>query len=148
MCRIFSNVRAMKLTLKDPGNGPFGKYFFPCVLLAAAAVVLVLVCLPPSLQVQCLLRRWSGIPCPTCGGTRCVEQVLTGDLMSAFHTQPLVFLSVWAGGVVLFYLSIAGLVGWPVVQVRLERRKERTAIAVLLLILLLLNWIYLICRSG
>lgn len=40
--------------------------------------------------VVCPLRRFVGIPCPTCGSTRAVLRLVRGDFAGAFALQPLV----------------------------------------------------------
>jgi hypothetical protein len=39
----------------------------------------------------CLVHRAFGIPCPACGGTRCVVAAASGDPARAFLANPLVF---------------------------------------------------------
>lgn len=34
---------------------------------------------------QCYIFQSTGILCPSCGGTRCIQSLLQGDIVSAFH---------------------------------------------------------------
>lgn len=51
----------------------------------------------------CLFRRLTGYPCPACGGTRGVLNLLTGDPAAAWALNPLLFtaLATWAAVLVL-----------------------------------------------
>jgi hypothetical protein len=50
----------------------------------------------------CFLREATGIPCPSCGGTRAFRALVSGNLREAFHFNPLatigMFLSLIAVG--------------------------------------------------
>ena len=39
--------------------------------------------------VLCPLKRFLGVPCPTCGSTRALALLLRGDVCGAFEMQPL-----------------------------------------------------------
>ena len=39
------------------------------------------------------MRRFAGIPCPTCGGTRVVVALLSGRIVEAFRINPPVFVA-------------------------------------------------------
>ncbi|MBP5638739.1 MAG: DUF2752 domain-containing protein [Victivallales bacterium] len=69
------------------------------ILLAVAALIL----LAYSLEiVLCPLKRFTGVPCPTCGATRAIVSALHGDFQKAFMLQPLVMtLAVTAGPLAL-----------------------------------------------
>ncbi len=134
----------MKFSRQIPGQGPLGKYFFPAVLLSAGVLVPAQLLLPAPYKMQCLFRRWSGLPCPLCGATRCIELILGGEWLSAFQTQPLVFVLFFCGGAVLVGLSLAGLCGFPVVRMRPEHCRERFAVVLSIMLLIMLNWAYLI----
>ncbi len=41
---------------------------------------------------NCLIKMFTGYPCPTCGITRAHKSVLHGDFSEAFHWHPLWFL--------------------------------------------------------
>jgi hypothetical protein len=87
---------------------------------------------------ECHWLRWTGIPCPGCGGTRCLAACGRLDLAGAFFWNPLVAL-----------LALA-FVGWSALALAkpLLAEKVSTRIAGLfstrrIAILIALNWLYL-----
>jgi hypothetical protein len=91
---------------------------------------------------QCLLRQWTGIPCPACGGTRCLLACSHFQFLKAFYYNPLVFL-LSAGICVCFLISLAGNYfnkNW--MKVFLEKLSSK-ACRISFGALILLNWIYL-----
>lgn len=59
----------------------------------------------PSLVPECTVRRFTGLHCPGCGGTRCAMKLLDGDLAGAWAMNAavagvaMVFAGVIAAGV-------------------------------------------------
>ena len=95
----------------------------------------------------CLLREWTGIPCPTCGTTRLIEALLSGDLLGALEWNPLVFLilaavAVWA---VLSAASFAFRL--PTWRVAFSPR-ERTWARILAIAALVGGWGWVLWRNG
>jgi hypothetical protein len=87
---------------------------------------------------ECHWLRWTGIPCPGCGGTRCLAACGQLDLSNGFMWNPLIAL-----------LALAS-VGWGVLALAkpLLAEKVSTRIAGLfstrrIVILIALNWVYL-----
>jgi len=94
----------------------------------------------------CLLREWTGIPCPTCGTTRLVEALLAGDVLEALVWNPLVFLalaavSTWA--VLSAARFVLGLPAWGLVL----SARERLAARVLAVIGLIGGWAWVVWRG-
>lgn len=56
----------------------------------------------------CPLRAVTGVPCPSCGGTRALVHLVAGDPVSALLSNPGVTLSALLVGV----LVLAGVVPW------------------------------------
>ncbi len=100
----------------------------------------------PGFPILCPFRSLTGIPCPTCGGTRALAALSIGDLGAAIRFNPLVALS--AMGI----LAGAGaslaqrLAGWPALRLRIEPREEILWRAAAV-ILILANWAYLLFHS-
>jgi hypothetical protein len=93
--------------------------------------------LPP-----CLLRKFTGVPCPSCGCTRSLLAWSHFDLAQAFFFNPLFFLCC-VTALMWFGLSCAdGLFarGW---RERWRTRTARWPIGRVFLVLLGLNWLYL-----
>jgi hypothetical protein len=94
----------------------------------------------------CALKRWTGLPCPTCGTTRLGEALLRGDLVEAAAWNPLVFAflavaALWAGASTTRVLL--GLRPWHVALAG----KERRILAVAAVLAVVATWIYLIRRG-
>jgi hypothetical protein len=58
-----------------------------------------------AVETLCLFKEATGIPCPSCGTTRSVEEVMRGNFSGAFITNPLGFLAV--GMLLIFPVWIA-----------------------------------------
>jgi hypothetical protein len=95
---------------------------------------------------KCLLRHATGIPCPTCGATRCALAFAHGDLISAWIRNPFMFvcyagtilLDLYAATVVLFRLPRVRLAGLP------AEIKHRLCVVVAVAVGI--NWCYLLAR--
>lgn len=90
----------------------------------------------------CPFKQITGYPCPTCGSTRLVMALFRGDLVSAFLSNPGLFvsgtiLSLWFGYGIFSQLSGKRL------SVKLSSA-EVVGLKIVLVVLVLLNWIYLI----
>lgn len=98
----------------------------------------------------CLFKRISGIPCPSCGTTRSVIELLHGDILGAILWNPfglivgsvLLFVPFWITADLLlhndslfrFYVSI-------------EHLFQKKRIAFWALVLVVLNWIWNIYKG-
>ncbi len=91
----------------------------------------------------CHVRRWVGIPCPTCGGTRSVAALLRGDLVAAWLANPLVLAAVVVASALLALRLVAGLR----VTLHLGHGERRAAWAVGGA-LLLADWAWVLARGG
>lgn len=84
---------------------------------------------------RCNFLAITGVPCPTCGGTRAMVALGRGDVFHALATNPLVAATVLA------------LVCWPLARflpTRFRRRfRTRRAALATVAILVALNWAYL-----
>lgn len=90
-------------------------------------------------MLLCVLRRTTGIPCPTCGSTRAVFDIASGQLLEGFLHNPLVVtLLLVAVGIVLMRFMLGKRV-----SVTLNCRERKLAWATLLS-LIGLNWWYVI----
>lgn len=95
----------------------------------ARAVLQGWVALPP-----CGWRWLTGLPCPFCGGIRCLVALSHGEILGALAMNPMVFLGL-AGGLV--WALNARLRHW--LQIHAPARRVRW-----LALIALINWIYLI----
>jgi hypothetical protein len=110
------------------------------VAAAAGGALLILHVNPVGLLVGCPLRIWTGIPCPTCGGTLAVRELLAGHLLGALAANPLVTLVI----LTIMASGIAALVALPWAgRIRTPWRPSGRLILILVIGLLALNWLYL-----
>jgi hypothetical protein len=95
----------------------------------------------------CWFRCLTGLPCPTCGATRCALELAHGDFLGALHQNPLMFFcyafsvvgNIYAAAVLLFRLPRPRLASLPA--------EVKRILAAFVVICLGANWIYLLaCR--
>jgi len=93
----------------------------------------------------CPLLHLTGIPCPTCGATRCLQALLVGDLPAAFGWNPLIALLVIGTPAALLYAALATLgILRPFAH---PGPRAARALAAGAAALLALNWGYLIAAG-
>jgi hypothetical protein len=112
------------------------------LLLLAAARLSALWNLPLPF---CALKKFTGIPCPFCGSTRCILACSRFDFVDAVRWNPLTFLAC-LGVVIGFVLWMADRLfdqHWLSI---LRRALSVPALKPVLVAAVLLNWIYL-CRT-
>ena len=96
----------MDLAASNPGNHkPVASLnalapWLPFLLLPVGAVAARLVLSQGWFSPQCLLRKFTGIPCPSCGCTRSLAAWSYLDFEQAFRFNP------------LFFLVCAGMLLW------------------------------------
>lgn len=95
-----------------PSRGRLGRWLVPGAALAATVGVGAYVYLvDPNAAAnpypKCILKQYTGIDCPGCGGTRCVHALLHGDLRTAFDHNALVVLLL----PVVLYISARWVLG-------------------------------------
>jgi hypothetical protein len=90
----------------------------------------------------CLLRKFTGIPCPFCGSTRSLAALAHGEIAAALGWNPLTFFA----GVAAVASCTLGLIqpewptrSWGIVRERLVARVWLIALAVIAA-----NWLYLL----
>jgi hypothetical protein len=111
--------------------------------VAVAALVLHGIGLPP---VVCPFRAATGVPCPTCGGTRAVAALLAGRPGAALAWNPLLTAAAGAWVVFAVYAVWAILTGRPRLRVRLSAR-DLVAMRIAAAGLTLAQWAYVIVRG-
>jgi hypothetical protein len=95
---------------------------------------------------QCAFHAITGVPCPGCGATRCIVDLVHGEWRAALAINPLVFAAV--AGLAVFDVYAGFVVAtsgprWRWIPSRAQARTLRWAAG----FLLLLNWAWLI-RAG
>ncbi len=90
----------------------------------------------------CAFKNLTGLPCPSCGSTRAAEALLAGHPVRAWLFNPLVCTAIAVAGVVL----AVRLVSARAIRLEMSHREVHAVTAVLIL-LLLINWAYLILQG-
>jgi hypothetical protein len=113
------------------------------VLPATAGLYLLTRWMQPML-FQCKFKALTGVPCATCGGTRAALAVVQEfNLPAAFLSNPLVFVGLSMVSLYLVYAAVVVIFRRPRLRVRVPTRLRIRA-GVVFLVLLLVNWAYLI----
>ena len=116
-----------------------GLIAIPIAIFGAATSTL----LSQALGWTCSLKAIFGLPCPTCGSTRAVQQLLQGNVSGAFMMQPLGVTS--TGLACLFSLYSFGVIVLKRPRLSfLNHLPLSNRIYFWAAALISLNWIYLI----
>ena len=96
----------------------------------------------------CPFLALTGYPCLTCGATRCALAFGHGHFFQAWHWNPLAFVALC--GVVVFdvYAAIVLLARLPRLRLTNWTLSERNAVRVIVVILIAVNWIYLLAHRS
>ena len=112
--------------------------------LLLGGVALLQVVVPARWAFRCQLHSWTGLPCPSCGTTRCLQLALRGDITGAWEMQPLAFCLASILGIWVVYSILATLFKWPVLYIHFEHRSEWYLAFACATALFAANWAYLI----
>lgn len=96
----------------------------------------------------CHFRGLTGLPCPTCGGTRCLQALLAGHPSEAAAWNPLVFLG--AIGTTAFggYAAVVTAFRLPRARIESVSKAELDLLRLGLGIAFAANWIYVAIRLA
>jgi len=90
----------------------------------------------------CLLKRLTGIPCPFCGTTRCLQACSGLDFAAALHWNPLALVA--CAGIAAWFIAWTADLLWNRRWLgALRRALQVRAIKLGLVGAVLLNWVYL-----
>lgn len=113
------------------------------VLGATGILALAWLLLPVPVPV-CAFHAITGVPCPACGGTRCIRSLLSGHAMAAFAWNPLVFVSAFVAAAYALYAGAATVLRLPRIRVRALSSRETNAVRVGAALIVGANWLYLV----
>lgn len=91
----------------------------------------------------CLLKRVTGLPCPTCGFTRGVLSLLSGRPGMGWLYNPLLFSAL----ALFFWVTVIRVFFGRAIKIRLTRM-ERVIAWLLAGVLFAANWVYVIFYIG
>ncbi|HXJ55152.1 MAG TPA: DUF2752 domain-containing protein [Verrucomicrobiae bacterium] len=127
------------------GSAPGREGWRPVWILLAGLATAGLVRLAMAWRLPlpfCVLRKFTGLPCPACGSTRSLLAWTHLDPVAAFQFNPLFCLgSVLAGGWLLLWVTDRWTGRARAAQ--LERAARKLPLVWILAILAALNWVYL-----
>lgn len=94
----------------------------------------------------CAWHQLTGLPCPTCGATRCVRFLTQGAWQAALLINPFVFFAISAGVIYDIYAVVVLVLRLP--RLRFDRIPAWTGnfIRYGFLLTLALNWAWLVYR--
>jgi Protein of unknown function (DUF2752) len=92
---------------------------------------------------RCVFHELTGLPCATCGMTRCAIEFFHGHIFAAFKWNPLVFAMLCSVAAYDLYAFASLATGAPRLRIAF-REAERRYLPVIVISLLALNWIYLL----
>ena len=94
---------------------------------------------------ECVVVRWTGWPCPTCGGTRMARTLLAGKFWEALRFNPLLMAATVAGAIYFAYSAVT--LTLRLRRFRFGKLSEKFGYVCRCgaIILFLTNWIYLVC---
>ena len=92
----------------------------------------------------CQFRRFTGWPCPGCGGTRAGGLLSCGHVIDAFSMSPLVTLLAVVAAAFALYSALALVFRLPRFRIRLSNSRERRVLWAVFIMSAAAHWIYLI----
>ncbi|HYA85860.1 MAG TPA: DUF2752 domain-containing protein [Nitrospirota bacterium] len=125
---------------RSTGQIEFGIIYgsMACLVIGAARVLPIL-----SIAPSCVFKNITGIPCPTCGTTRSVVYLAQGKIATAYAMNPLAATVLIAAVLYFFYSVITLIFNLPRLGFILNHR-EKIAVQTTAIMLLLVQWAYLI----
>ena len=122
------------------------KDFFLSVSVLAGGTLWIIYSERLPIHPSCPFKAVTHLPCPGCGGVRAVTALLHGDILQALYLNPLSVVVFLFFCIAPIWTLIDGLRGKQTLRKALTTRWNKTAIVVLVLILLA-NWIWNICKQ-
>src|SRR6266480_1069683 len=92
---------------------------------------------------RCMFHQLTGLPCATCGMTRCGIEFFHGHFFAAFKWNPLIFAMLCGVAAYDLYAFTLLATGAPRLRIVFDET-ERKYLRVIVISVLALNWIYLL----
>ena len=93
---------------------------------------------------SCFFHDLTGLPCISCGMTRCAIQFFHAHFGTAFQWNPLVFISLCLLSTFNVYALAVLILRAPRLRSRFDAQLEQRVTRFLVLAALILNWVYLL----
>ncbi len=93
---------------------------------------------------HCVFHEMTGLPCVTCGMTRCGIQFFRGHFLAALKWNPLVFTALCGLTAFDLYAFATLATRWPRLRICLYTGTAKTFVRIAVVSALVLNWIYLL----
>ena len=93
---------------------------------------------------RCLFHDLTGLPCLTCGMTRCAVQFFHGQFPAALWWNPLIFVALCALAIFNAYGFAVFALRAPRLRIQFQTQKEKHGARMLIVAAFALNWIYLL----
>jgi hypothetical protein len=93
---------------------------------------------------RCAFHELIGLPCVTCGMTRCAIQFFHGHFLAALKWNPLVFALLWGVMVFDLYAFATLTMHAPRLRICFSMQRAKTFVRVSAIAALALNWFYLL----
>jgi hypothetical protein len=92
----------------------------------------------------CVFHEITGLPCITCGVTRCGIQFFHGHFLAALKWNPLVFMALCSLTAFDLYAFVTLAARGPRLRICFDTQTAKTIVRVAVISALVLNWIYLL----
>jgi hypothetical protein len=92
---------------------------------------------------QCAFHEITGLPCITCGMTRCGIQFFHGHFLAALKWNPLVFMALCSLTAFDLYAFATLAARGPRLRICFDTQTAKTIVRIAVISALALNWIYL-----
>jgi hypothetical protein len=93
---------------------------------------------------RCAFHEITGLPCITCGMTRCGIQFFRGHFLTALKWNPLVFMALCSLTAFDLYALVTLAARAPRLRICFDAQTTKIFVRIAVISALLLNWIYLL----
>jgi hypothetical protein len=93
---------------------------------------------------RCVFHEITGLPCLTCGMTRCAIQFFHGHFLAALKWNPLVFTALCSVMAFDLYAFATLTTRAPRLRISFSAQRPKTFMRVSVILAFVLNWIYLL----
>jgi Protein of unknown function (DUF2752) len=98
----------------------------------------------------CIIKNITGIPCPSCRTTRAVELLLQGNVLASLQMNPFGILVTLMMAIVPFWISFDLIFKKDTFHksyIKIEKTIQIKWLAIILILLVILNWIWNIYKQ-